>query len=99
MLVNLGSGRIYSEDRAIEMAIALKNILTTTDVQFLWKMNKRPGDTYSDDFLADLQQEIVDGRLRISSWLPIDPAAILETGNVVLSVHHGGANCFHEAIG
>jgi hypothetical protein len=28
-----------------------------------------------------------------------DLAALLETGNIALSVHHGGDNCYHEAVG
>jgi hypothetical protein len=24
----------------------------------------------------------------------IDPASMMETGNIVASAHHGGANCF-----
>jgi len=35
----------------------------------------------------------------VEKWLGIDPAAMMETGNIVASVHHGGTNCFFEAVG
>jgi hypothetical protein len=34
----------------------------------------------------------------MSKWLAVDPVSLLETGDVVVSVHHGGSNCYHEAI-
>ncbi|SCO42679.1 uncharacterized protein FFMR_06900 [Fusarium fujikuroi] len=32
------------------------------------------------------------------SWLIADPSSLLDTGNIVTSVHHGGSNCYHEAL-
>lgn len=97
VLVNLGSTVNYDKKAATEMARAVKELLETSGVQVLWKFNKRR--EFPDLFLAELQEFIAQGRLRLEKWIKIDPASLLETGNVVLSVHHGGANCYHEAVG
>jgi hypothetical protein len=97
VLINLGSSVNYDEKAATEMAKAVKELLETSSVQILWKFNKRR--EFPDLFLADLMESIAQGRLRLEKWIKIDPASMLETGNVVLSVHHGGANCYHEAVG
>lgn len=97
VLINLGSSVNYDEKAATEMARAVKELLETSGVQVLWKFNKRR--EFPDSFLAELQEFIAQGRLRLEKWIKIDPASLLETGNVVLSVHHGGANCYHEAVG
>lgn len=97
VLINLGSSVNYDEKAATEMARAVKELLETSGVQVLWKFNKRR--EFPDSFLAELQEYIAQGRLRLEKWIKIDPASLLETGNVVLSVHHGGANCYHEAVG
>jgi hypothetical protein len=78
------------------MVGAIVDVLTQTDVQVLWKFNKY--GEYSDDELAPLKQFLDSGRLRLSNWLPIDVLSLLETGDIVASVHHGGSNCFHEAV-
>lgn len=72
-------------------------VLDTTSVQVLWKFNKR--SPFSDDFLSDVSKEVTNGRRRLEKWLIADPASILETGDTVLFVHHGGANCYHEGVG
>lgn len=97
VLINLGSTVNYDERAATEMARAVKELLETSGVQILWKFNKRR--EFPDSFLVELQEFITQGRLRLEKWIKIDPASLLETGNVVLSVHHGGANCYHEAVG
>jgi hypothetical protein len=97
VLINLGSGVNYNEYISTEMAKAIKIVLATTGVQVLWKFNKR--SVFEDNFLLDLQGELKEGRLRLEKWIKADPAALLETGKIVLSVHHGGANCYHEAVG
>lgn len=65
-------------------------------MQVLWKFTKY--GEYSDDLLSLLQPYINAGRLRMSRWLTVDPVSLLETGDIVASVHHGGSNCYHEAI-
>ncbi|KAH9907429.1 UDP-Glycosyltransferase/glycogen phosphorylase [Xylariomycetidae sp. FL2044] len=95
VLVNLGSGFEFSEDRARAMADAIAALLQATDVQVLWKIKRET--SYNDDFLEPLRP-FVD-RVRVVRWLAADPAALLESGHIVASVHHGGSGCYHEAIG
>lgn len=96
VLINLGSLFTYSEHHATTMAQAIEEVLTKTNVQVLWKMAKEEGAP--DNYTLPVQNIIDQGRLRIVEWLTVSPASILETGHVAASVHHGGANCYHEAI-
>ncbi|CAH0045635.1 unnamed protein product [Clonostachys solani] len=96
VLINLGSGFSYPINYVRPMVEAVVDVLTKTHVQVLWKFNKY--GEYSDDELAPLKPFLESGRLRLSNWLPIDVLSLLETGHIVASVHHGGSNCFHEAV-
>ncbi|KAI0976908.1 hypothetical protein F4678DRAFT_128756 [Xylaria arbuscula] len=96
VLVNLGSLFTYSEHHATTMALALEEVLAKTDVQVLWKI--APAEDVPEDFTLPAQKLIDQGRLRVTKWLTVSPASILDTGYIVASVHHGGANCYHEAI-
>jgi hypothetical protein len=104
VLINLGSHLDYDRVGAIEMVGAIKTLLTNnTDVQVLWKFNKRKlagGEILesSDEFLGNVSEEVTSGRLRIRKWLSIDPPAMFETGGIVAAVNHGGANSFGEAV-
>ncbi|KAH7346493.1 UDP-glucoronosyl and UDP-glucosyl transferase family protein [Rhexocercosporidium sp. MPI-PUGE-AT-0058] len=84
------------------------------NVQVLWKLKtfggvavsskSKPGSGGFTDSglgrknLATLSAEISNGRIRIVEWLSVDPLAILETGIIACSAHHGGSNSFHEAL-
>ncbi|KAI1498562.1 hypothetical protein F5X99DRAFT_420535 [Biscogniauxia marginata] len=48
--------------------------------------------------LQPLQPFIGSGRVKMYPWLSVDPTALLKTGHIVVSVHHGGSGCYHEAI-
>ncbi|KAM6534453.1 hypothetical protein FALCPG4_004090 [Fusarium falciforme] len=96
ILVNLGSGVRFDETQARSMVQAFVPVLEKTDVQILWKMNKH--GEYDDSFLQPVKQHFDSRRLRIESWIKADPTSLLATGNVKLAVHHGGANCYNEAI-
>ena len=78
------------------MAQALANVLDKVDIQFLWKFNK-VGE-YSDDVFLRLKQHLESGRLKLERWLTVDPTALLESGLISASIHHGGANCYNEAV-
>lgn len=97
VLINLGSSVNYDEVGAVEMVKAVRVLLDNSKVRVLWKFNRRY--EYSYEFLDVLNEEIRADRVRMSKWIKVDPLALLETGDIVVSVHHGGANCFHEAIG
>ncbi|KAK7215947.1 hypothetical protein V2G26_003950 [Clonostachys chloroleuca] len=96
ILVNLGSLFAYNQRRAQAMSDALATLLAETDFQVLWKF-KKLGD-YGDEVFTGIQKYIDSRRIRIETWLETEPAALLETGHIVLDVHHGGANTYHEAI-
>jgi hypothetical protein len=96
MLINLGSLVTYTEARARAMIGALETLFQTSDVQVIWKFRNSGG--YGDEVFAPVQTYINQGRLRIESWLQVDPVALLNTGDIDVFVHHGGANCFTEAI-
>lgn len=78
------------------MGAALAAVLGKTNVQVLWKFRKY--GEYSDDILEILTPYINNGRLRMTDWLTVDVYSLLETGNIAVSIHHGGSNCFHEAV-
>ncbi|KAI1824936.1 hypothetical protein F4861DRAFT_504101 [Xylaria intraflava] len=97
ILINLGSLFTYTEEQATTMALAIAGVLAKTNVQVLWKMAKET--PYSDTgYTSPVRSDIEKGRLRITNWLSVSPVSILGTGHVVASVHHGGANCYHESI-
>ncbi|ETS81666.1 hypothetical protein PFICI_06668 [Pestalotiopsis fici W106-1] len=96
VVVNLGSLFTYSEERAITMAAAIGWLLDHTDFQVLWKM--APHNDFGDAYAAPLQEFVKQERLKISHWLPIDTLGLLEAGNVVAFIHHGGASSYHEAV-
>jgi len=100
VLINLGSAFTYSRSQTRQMAEAIRRVLeTTTDgLQVLWKF--KVSDNIADDFdwealVAPLR---ASGRVRVSRWLSVDPAVLLEEENVVAFVTHGGANAFHESV-
>ncbi|KAF7935514.1 hypothetical protein EAE99_002494 [Botrytis elliptica] len=97
VLINLGSVVDYDHNAATEMAKAIRILLDNATVQVLWKFNKR--HPFTDEFLDIISPDLESGRIRMSKWIKVDPAVLLETGNIIASVHHGGANCFYEAIG
>ncbi|KAH7245301.1 hypothetical protein BKA59DRAFT_526878 [Fusarium tricinctum] len=71
-------------------------LLSRTGVQVLWKFNKL--GEYPDAFMERLIPYLDNERLKMPNWLIADPSSLLETGDVIASVHHGGSNCYHEAI-
>ncbi|KAM0547286.1 hypothetical protein ACHAPJ_010421 [Fusarium lateritium] len=86
----------YDEARATVMSVAIAELLSKTDVQVLWKFNKL--GEFLDNPLAPLKPYLDNERVKMSDWLIADPPSLLETGDIVASVHHGGSNCFHETI-
>ncbi|KAI1357348.1 hypothetical protein F5Y08DRAFT_333939 [Xylaria arbuscula] len=104
VLVSLGTLFTWTETQAVAMAQALAEILSwRSDIQVLWKFMRDVDlsgtPTYDDSFLDPLRPYLDSQRLRMESWLEVQPVTILETGHIVLSVHHGGAGCYHEALG
>ncbi|WZH43095.1 uncharacterized protein QYS62_004097 [Fusarium acuminatum] len=96
ILINLGSTVMYTEAQASVMIQAITKVLDQLNVQFLWKFNKY--GNYSNNIFLPVQRYIENGQLRLERWLTVDPTSILETGRFIASVHHGGANCYNEAV-
>lgn len=72
-------------------------------LQVLWKLKKNAdADDYefaTGSALHDILGKELDADIvRIVEWVAPEPIAVLETGNVVCAVNHGGANSFHEAV-
>ncbi|GAP91408.1 putative 2-hydroxyacylsphingosine 1-beta-galactosyltransferase [Rosellinia necatrix] len=104
LLVNLGSLFVWTDAHAAAMARALADTLRARpDLQVLWKFVPAPPSSAGDDdepeALRALRPFIEAGRLRVESWLDAQPVSLLQTGNIVASVHHGGAGCYSEALG
>ncbi|KAH7410788.1 putative UDP-glucoronosyl and UDP-glucosyl transferase [Cadophora sp. MPI-SDFR-AT-0126] len=114
ILINLGSHVRMDDTMAREFSSGLKILLDKKhNVQVLWKLKTSGGLAVSSHIKSDsgfsgtglnkesldsISAEIADGRIRIVEWLSVDPLAILQTGLVACSVHHGGSNSFHEAL-
>ncbi|KAL3470325.1 hypothetical protein BJX99DRAFT_264317 [Aspergillus californicus] len=102
VLINLGT--LYAPDPSVVLEIAqgVKTFLATSDrtIQVLWKLPKHPHDQDEiyNQSITSLQTELDSGQVRIRSWFEVEPLAMLETGQIVCSVHHGGANSWYEAI-
>jgi 2-acylglycerol O-acyltransferase 1 len=103
VLVNLGT--LYAPDPKVAENIArgLKMFLSSwkgEKVQILWKLPKHPHDeenVYAQS-IKPLQAEVEADSARIQPWFEVEPMAMLQTGQIVCSVHHGGANSWYEAI-
>ncbi|RYO94776.1 hypothetical protein DL766_000039 [Monosporascus sp. MC13-8B] len=104
VMINLGNVFSWTEDHATAMAQAVADVLhERTDLQVLWKFRKAAVDTegtiYGDEFASPVHPFLESGRVKMEQWLEVDPTSLLETGHIVASVHHGGAGCYHEALG
>jgi UDP:flavonoid glycosyltransferase YjiC (YdhE family) len=114
ILINLGSLVRMDETMTQKFAAGLKIVLDKIpEVQVLWKIKKFGGmiissqaDTKNSpqekglthDSLDAIWSEIRSGRVKVLEWVSVDPLALLQSGKVVCSVHHGGSNSFHEAL-
>jgi hypothetical protein len=96
IMVQLGTHQQTSAKMAIEIAGGLRVILDQRpDIQVLWKL--KDAKRFTDTLDEILGREVKLGRVKIEAWINADPISILETGNIVCAVHHGGANSFFEA--
>lgn len=100
LLIQLGSSVIYSLEQAEVMAQAIRHALVEfPGTKALWKLRTDPLDSVKIRAAVDAHLEgLVGDRVRIVDWLVVDPVSLLETGHIAAIVHHGGSNCFHEAI-
>lgn len=97
VLINLGSHMHFNAERTRAISTAISLLLRERQVQVLWKY--RPEGPVPETSFSAIEDAIADKTVRLEKWLAADPAALLETGHVVLMVHHGGASSFNEALG
>ncbi|OAA48784.1 3-hydroxyacid dehydrogenase/reductase [Cordyceps fumosorosea ARSEF 2679] len=103
--VNLGTHVAYDGDTNANLAAAIKELLSAAaakgrDVQVLWKVNKGGKGSSADheDLYRQVGESSDDGRVLIVDWLLAEPVSVLNSGSVVCSVNHGGANSYFEAV-
>ena len=97
MMLNLGSHMVSDVNDVKAMATAFRIVLERCPgLQVLWKLKSKA------EMMEHLSQvvgkEMASGTVRVESWIEVDPLAILQTGNVVCSIHHGGANSYFESV-
>ncbi|KAL4935827.1 hypothetical protein BDV06DRAFT_233922 [Aspergillus oleicola] len=103
VLINLGTLYAPNPSVVLEIATGVKSFLASSagrNIQVLWKLPKHPHDQDEiyNQSITPLQREIDSDQIRILSWFQVEPLAMLQTGQIVCSVHHGGANSWYEAI-
>jgi len=109
VLINLGTHIQMDDKMAREFVKALRIVLDSRpDIQIIWKLKTSRGlavrtgsaafEGIADGFRDPIAHEIKADRVRIVEWMTASPLAILQSGHVVCSVHHGGSNSFHEAL-
>jgi len=110
LYINPGSLVRVDESQALEMAAAIKSVLrkakepgneAMSNLQVIWKLKKYGDyDTKSTKcaMYDILGPEMESGLIKIEKWLTPEPLSILQSGHVVCSAHHGGANSFNEAL-
>ncbi|KAJ3495660.1 hypothetical protein NLG97_g3236 [Lecanicillium saksenae] len=108
--VNMGSLFRFTEDSAAELSKGLNLVLDQLDLkepslprtQVLWKLASKSGNAPVTASNAKIRAafcgKIEDDRVRILTWLETPPLAVLRSGGIACSVHHGGASSYHEAI-
>ena len=103
VLINLGTLYAPNPSVVLEIATGVKSFLSSAagrDIQVLWKLPKHPHDQDEiyNQSITPLQKELDSDQVRILSWFQVEPLAMLQTGQIVCSVHHGGANSWYEAV-
>ncbi|CAG9945057.1 unnamed protein product [Clonostachys rosea f. rosea IK726] len=102
--INTGTHATYTEQQAVEMAGALRHLLTKGEknkktLQVLWKLSKRGEYETGEGSKVFAALGLKFGELvRITEWIDPDPIAILTSGHIACSVNHGGANSFFDAL-
>lgn len=96
ILISLGSHVRPSETVAVQMAKGINSMLYEHgNVQVLWKL--RYDWESSTAFKEVLGAQITAGTVKVTPWIQPDIMSVLETGQVIVYVHHGGANSYFEA--
>ncbi|KAJ5780651.1 hypothetical protein N7457_005811 [Penicillium paradoxum] len=96
ILICLGSHVQAPEDDTVRMATAIQAVLREfPSIQFLWKLQY---SWETSPRIKGVLEYLVDStQVRIVQWIQPEIISLLEDGNIVAYVHHGGANSFFEA--
>ncbi|OQE18833.1 hypothetical protein PENFLA_c020G05271 [Penicillium flavigenum] len=96
ILICLGSHVQAPENDAMEMAVAIQAVLREfPNMQVLWKLAY---DWESSPTVKNILEPLVNSdKVRTFPWIKPEIISVLEGGNIVAYVHHGGANSFFEA--
>ena len=91
IVINMGSHVTHATQQTAEiMAAVIACMQKNEKLQVLWKLQS--------DNVPDVPADL-HSRLRIMSWLPSTPAAVLTASTSICAyVYHGGSNSFHEAV-
>ena len=90
----MGTHFSYSESQTRSIIRAFIAGTLPTD-QVLWKTRNKAKLQHVID--EELENESVKERFRIVEWIDADPGEVMKHRNVVVYVHHGGANSYYEA--
>ncbi|KAF3136148.1 hypothetical protein TWF703_005793 [Orbilia oligospora] len=95
VLINLGTHCNFYEKHATEVLQGIRTVIDKLpNVQILWKWKEVESH-------AELVEKFFgkeESRVKIVRWLENSPMDLLNTGDIVCNVHHGGANSFYEAL-
>jgi len=100
VLFNLGSNKVSDTTLSRSLATTMRALLDQNPrLQILWKLRPdRDNETKENGIDDILWKETQSGCVRIRGWLKAEPGAMLRSGLIVCSVHHGGANSYYEAV-
>lgn len=90
----MGTHFHYSESQIRNIVRAFIAGTSSTD-QVLWKIRNK--HKYQHILDEELENENLKERFKIVEWIDPDPGEVLRHENVVVYVHHGGANSYYEA--
>ena len=95
VLMCMGTHFHYSESQVKAVIKGFLGAVTpSSNTQLLWKLaDKSKFEGVIEEALKDPSDK---ERFRIVDWLEADPMSILEHPNVVVWIHHGGANSYFE---
>lgn len=96
ILICLGSHVQAPENDALQMTMATQAVLREfPSMQVLWKLKY---DWESSPTVKNILGSLVSSdKVRIFPWIQPEIISLLEGGNILAYVHHGGANSFFEA--
>jgi len=95
VLMCMGSHFCYTESQVKAVINGfLSAVPHNSNIQFLWKLPKK--SDFKDLLEEALEEPRDKDRFRVVEWLQADPASIMKHPNVVVWIHHGGANSYFE---